>query len=88
MRLPSGVFADIAPKIVAGWRARVAVESPSHLRDHPGEVTLTLLAAYLYCREREITDAPGRAADRDRAPDQRPRRDQGDQRVRREIRSG
>ena len=57
VRLPSGVLADIAPKIVAGWRARVAVESPSHLRnDHPGEVRWTLMAAYLHCREREITD--------------------------------
>ncbi len=57
VRLPSGVLADIAPKIVAGRRARVAVESPSHLRnDHPGEVRWTLMAAYLHCREREITD--------------------------------
>ena len=57
VRLPSGVLADIAPKIVAGWRARVAVESPSHLRnDHPGKVRWTLMAAYLHCREREITD--------------------------------
>ena len=33
---------------MAGWRARVAVESPSHLRnDHPGEVRWTLMAAYL-----------------------------------------
>ncbi|MGH3755406.1 MAG: hypothetical protein ACRDRP_22470 [Pseudonocardiaceae bacterium] len=32
------------------------MESPSHLRDHPVEVTLTLLATLLYCREREITD--------------------------------
>ena len=55
--LPSGVLSDIAPKIVAGWRARVGVESPSHLRnDHPGEVRWTLMAAYLHCREREITD--------------------------------
>src|SRR6266536_1170903 len=57
VRLPSGVLADIAPKIVAGWRARVAVESPSHLRnDHPGEGRWTRMAAYLHCREREITD--------------------------------
>jgi len=56
--LPRGLFADIAPKIVAGWRVRAAVESPSHLRnDHSGEVRWTLMAAYLYCREREITDA-------------------------------
>ncbi len=55
--LPSGLFADIAPKIVAGWRARAAVESPSHLRnDHSDGVRWTLLAAYLHCREREITD--------------------------------
>ncbi|MGH8880132.1 MAG: DUF4158 domain-containing protein, partial [Stackebrandtia sp.] len=54
--LPAGVFAGIASKVVAAWRARAAVEAPSHLRDHPLEVTLTLLAALLYCREREITD--------------------------------
>ncbi len=54
--LPGSVFADIAPKVVAAWRARAAVEAPSHLRSHPPEVRLTLLAALLYCREREITD--------------------------------
>lgn len=31
--LPDGLFADVAPKVVAAWRARAAVESPSHLRD-------------------------------------------------------
>ncbi len=50
------VFADVAPKIVAGWRGRAAVESPSHLREHPLPVKLTLLAALLFCRRREITD--------------------------------
>jgi Domain of unknown function (DUF4158) len=55
--LPSGLFADVAPKIVAGWRARAAVESPSHLRnDHSDGLRWTLMAAYLHCREREITD--------------------------------
>jgi Domain of unknown function (DUF4158) len=55
--LPAGLFADIAPKIVTGWRDRVAVEAPSHLRsDHPDEGRWTLMAAYLHCREREITD--------------------------------
>jgi TnpA family transposase len=54
--LPSDVFADIAPKVVTAWRARTAVEAPSHLREHAPAVTLTLLAALLYCREREITD--------------------------------
>ena len=47
---------DLSPKVVTAWRARAAVESPSQLRDHPVEVTLTLLATLLYCREREITD--------------------------------
>lgn len=28
--LPPDLFADVAPKVVAGWRARAAVESPSH----------------------------------------------------------
>jgi len=50
------LFADVAPKVVTGWRARAAVEAPSHLRAHPEETKLTLLAALLYCREREITD--------------------------------
>jgi TnpA family transposase len=55
--LPGDMFDDIAPKVLAGWRARVAAEAPSHLRSHPPEVIVTLLAAYLYCRQREITDA-------------------------------
>jgi hypothetical protein len=55
--LPGDLFADVAPKVLAGWRARVAAEAPSHLRSHPHEVMVTLLAAYLYCRHREITDA-------------------------------
>ena len=55
--LPEGLFADIAPKVLAGWRARVASEFPSHLRQHPPEIKVTLLAGYLHCRQREITDA-------------------------------
>ncbi len=54
--LPSGLFDDVAPKVVAGWRGRAAVESPSHLRTNPEPLRLTLLAALLYEREREITD--------------------------------
>jgi len=50
------VFEDIAPNVVAGWRARAAMESPSHLRTHPEELRLALLAALLREREREITD--------------------------------
>lgn len=54
--VPGDVFADVGPKMVTGWRGRAAVEAPSHLREHPPETQLTLLAALLYCRCREITD--------------------------------
>ncbi|MGC9437464.1 hypothetical protein [Streptomyces sp. WG5] len=33
--LPADLFADIAPKVVAGWRARPRWNPPSHLRTHP-----------------------------------------------------
>ncbi|WP_171075339.1 DUF4158 domain-containing protein [Nonomuraea basaltis] len=55
--LPEGVFDDVAPGVLLAWRARVAAEAPSHLRAHPDEIKVTLLAAYLYCRQREIIDA-------------------------------
>ncbi|KPI20518.1 hypothetical protein OK006_9484 [Actinobacteria bacterium OK006] len=54
--LPPDLFTDVAPKVVAAWRARAAVESPSHLRTHPMPLRVTLLAALLHAREREITD--------------------------------
>jgi len=54
--LPAGLFADVAPRVLATWRARAAVESPSHLRDHAEPLMLTLLAALLHSRLREITD--------------------------------
>jgi len=58
--LPPGLFADVAAKVVAGWRARAAVESPSHLRrrlPNSPQSTVTLLAALLAEREREVTDS-------------------------------
>ena len=57
--LPDGLFADVAPKVVAAWRSRAAVESPSHLRDPRSDpdMTVTLLAALVYSRTWEITDA-------------------------------
>ena len=54
--LPATLFTDIGPKVVTTWRARAAVESPSHLRRHAQPVRLALLAALLYQRQREITD--------------------------------
>ena len=54
--LPAGLFGDVAPKVIAAWRAGAAVESPSHLRTHPVALRTALLAALLHEREREITD--------------------------------
>lgn len=55
--LPEDVFTDVVPKVVAGWRDQAMVEAPSHLRAHPRAKTVTLLAALLYCRHREVTDS-------------------------------
>ncbi|SCG16450.1 Transposase and inactivated derivatives, TnpA family [Micromonospora echinofusca] len=56
--LPAGLFADTAEKRVARWRARAAAEYPSTLRrDHPPEVSLTLLAVLCWCRQTEVTDS-------------------------------
>lgn len=54
--LPADLFADVASIVVAAWRARAAVESPSHLRKHPQPTKLALLCALLMMREREVTD--------------------------------
>jgi hypothetical protein len=35
----------------------VAAEAPSHLREHPDAIKVTLLVTYLHCRQREIIDA-------------------------------
>lgn len=59
--LPGDLFADVAPKVLASWRQRAAVESPSHLRRRSPQTALTLLAALLAALlaecEREVTDA-------------------------------
>jgi hypothetical protein len=54
--LPVGLFVDVSPKMLTAWPSRAAIETPSLLREHPEPVKLPLLAAYLHCREREITD--------------------------------
>ncbi|MGC4858779.1 Tn3 family transposase [Micromonospora sp. DT41] len=56
--LPAGLFADVAEKRIARWRARAAAEYPSTLRrDHQPEVSLTLLAVLCWCRQTEVTDS-------------------------------
>jgi hypothetical protein len=31
IELPDGLFDDVAPGVLAAWRARIAAEAPSHL---------------------------------------------------------
>lgn len=56
--LPAPLFEGIPSKVVASWRDRAVVESPSHLRSHPDDLGWTLLAAMLHSREREIIGVP------------------------------
>jgi hypothetical protein len=61
----AATFGDVAASVVSGWRARASVESPSHLRTHPEPLRVTLVAALLHEREREITSmSPARQAAR------------------------
>ncbi|GHD36422.1 putative transposase [Nocardiopsis kunsanensis] len=55
--LPPTLFADVAPKVLASWRQRAAVESPSHLRRRSPASAVTLLSALLAEREHEVTDS-------------------------------
>ena len=55
--LPADLFADVAPRVLAGWRGQAMIESPSHLRAHRAAKTVTLLAALLHARHQEVTDA-------------------------------
>ena len=54
--LPEDLFRDVAPRVLKEWRDQAMTESPSHLRDHAGDLKVALLAALLFCRRREITD--------------------------------
>ncbi|MEV0455882.1 DUF4158 domain-containing protein [Catellatospora methionotrophica] len=56
-RLPGDLFRDVAPKVVKEWRDLAMVESPSHMREHPVQLQQAMLAALLYCRQQEVTDA-------------------------------
>jgi hypothetical protein len=56
-RLPANLFRDVAPKVVKEWRDLAMVESPSHVREHPVQLQQAMLAALLFCRQQEVTDA-------------------------------
>ncbi|MBW0106196.1 Tn3 family transposase, partial [Pseudonocardia sp. KRD-291] len=54
--LPPDALADVSARIMSGWRARAAVQAPSHFRDFAAATRWVLLTALLTEREREITD--------------------------------
>jgi TnpA family transposase len=54
--LPAALFAGVAPAVVHTYRQRAEAEKPSALLAHPVERRVTLLAALLVEREREIID--------------------------------
>ena len=43
--LPEGLFRDVAPRVLKEWRDQAMTESPSHMRDHPDDLQVALLAA-------------------------------------------
>src|SRR5713101_2664883 len=55
--LPSNLFEGYTPKLVERLRRRIAAESPSHIREHPHAIRLTLLAALVFQRTQEVTDS-------------------------------
>ena len=86
--VPADVFADVAPKIVTAWRGRAAVESPSHLREHPVPVNADAAGGAAVLPMPGDHRHPGRVAVLDGAPDQRPRRGAGDQRADQGVQAG
>ena len=55
--LPPDLFEGYTPKLVERLRRRIAAESPSHIREHPHAIRMTLLAALVFQRTQEVTDA-------------------------------
>ncbi len=56
LSLPPDLFSDISRKRILWCKQRIAVEDLSEIRRHPTSVRYTLLSAFCYQREQEITD--------------------------------
>ena len=54
--LPHDLFADIPQRFLEEYAQKAKVESLSHLQRHRDEQTITLLAAFSWVRERQLTD--------------------------------
>jgi hypothetical protein len=57
IELPPDLFEGYTPKLIERLRRRIAAESPSHIREHPLAIRMTLLAALVFQRTQEVTDA-------------------------------
>ncbi|MEK4787976.1 MULTISPECIES: Tn3 family transposase [Bacillus] len=56
IQLPSDLFYGVPPKMIRTYRQRAVSEDIRELRRHPDPIRYTLLAAFFWCRGREITD--------------------------------
>lgn len=56
IQLPYDLFNGIPPKMIRLYRQRAGSEDIRELRRHPDSIRYTLLAAFFWCRGREITD--------------------------------
>ncbi|HTD20594.1 MAG TPA: Tn3 family transposase [Ktedonobacteraceae bacterium] len=56
LALPADLFSQISPKILQGYRQRIAVEELQEVRRHPDPIRLTLLSAFCWLRRQEIVD--------------------------------
>jgi TnpA family transposase len=56
LSLHPDLFSDISRKRILWCKQRIAVEDLSEIRRHPAPVRYTLLSAFCYQREQEITD--------------------------------
>lgn len=54
--LPADLFRDVRAELVTHYRQRAGSEPPRELRRHPPAARYTLLAAWCWQRQREITD--------------------------------
>jgi DNA-binding cell septation regulator SpoVG len=55
--LPTKLFAHVPPKIITHYRRRASAETPRELRRHPAKIRYTLVAAFCWQRNQEITDS-------------------------------
>ncbi len=54
--LPADLFVDIPQRFLEEYAQKAMIESLSHLQRHHDEQTITLLAAFSWVRERQLTD--------------------------------